>query len=433
MVIISAALLSGCDLLNPARPTPHDDTNLFGNLIEVSEDEEEDGVWWMRVRIGLPRAFTRAEAAEGKPTPTMEEGMVADVTVTADTVVLVEGRPGSVTDINPGSEVVVIPIPGTTRMVGTSNITVEAGYFTDFDTYRRWQLPGLLEEDDESEPREDPTAINSAGIEGAPVPVAGGRVLYFSARLRLPASAGGRWLGARRDGMEEPTGDQGAVERSYRTELAESGWSAPELVAFPGLDQSTAVRVSWVSGDEAVCLVSVVEPDGSSWVGRSERPSAATNWGPVEPMPELTNELPGDAAYLAGSATKVVYVARLTGSATTDLFLYDPEVSESPQLLTPPINSGASEWGPRVGPDNELFFVRGDRQMMVAAGEVRPVRLPTPHRTVVSQAAPTGDGQWVFLCQPRYTPGELDQDIYVARWLGENRIGEAMSVDEWRP
>jgi hypothetical protein len=86
-----------------------------------------------------------------------------------------------------------------------------------------------------------------------------------------------------------------------------------------------------------------------------------------------------------------------------------------------------------VGPDNELFFVRGDRQMMVAAGEVRPVRLPTPHRTVVSQAAPTGDGQWVFLCQPRYTPGELDQDIYVARWLGENRIGEAMSVDEWRP
>jgi hypothetical protein len=150
-------------------------------------------------------------------------------------------------------------------------------------------------------------------------------------------------------------------------------------------------------------------------------------------MSELASEFPGDAAYLAGSSTKVVYVARLPGSTTTDLFLLDPVVSEMPQLLTPPINSGASEWGPRVGPGNELFFMRGDRQMMVAAGEVRPVDLPTPHRAVVTQTAPTDDGQWVFLCRPRYTPGELDQDLFVARWLGENRIGEAIAVDEWRP
>ena len=182
-------VVSGCDLLNPARPTPHDDTILFGNLIEVGDDEGEPGVWWVRIRIGLPRAFARAEAAEGKPTPTMEQGMVADVRVTSDTVVLVNGRPDLISNINPGGEVVVIPVAGTTRMIGTSNISVEAGYITDFDTYRRWQLPGLGVEED-PDPREDPARINSAGVEGSPVPVGDGSVLYFSARLRLPARAG---------------------------------------------------------------------------------------------------------------------------------------------------------------------------------------------------------------------------------------------------
>lgn len=425
--------LSGCDLLNPARPTPHDDTNLFGNLIEVEQDDSEPGVWWMRMRIGLPRAFTRAEAAEGKPTPTMEEGMLADVRITADTVVLVAGRPGAMSDINPGAEVVVIPVTGSTRMIGTSNITVEAGYLTDFDTYRRWQLPGLARADNAPGYLEDPDVINSAGIEGSPVPVGDGSILYFSARLRLPERSDDRWIGARREGMVEPSSNDPVVERTYRAELGQSGWSQPALVTFPGLEGAAVVRISWVSSDETRCLVTVVDFEGTSWVGSASRASWDSEWGEVEMMSQLINENPGDAVYLAGSTTKVVYVASLTGSPTSDLMLFDPSVAEVPQLLTPPINSAASEWSPRVGPDNELFFVRDDRQLMMASGTMSPVGIPTAHRTAVNQAAPTSDGRWVFFCLPDYTPNELDQNIYVASWLGENRIGEPIAVDDWRP
>jgi len=431
-VLLLVLALGGCDLLNPARPTPHDDTNLFGNLIEVVEDEGEPGVWWMRMRIGLPRAFARAEAAEGKPTPTMDEGTVADVRVTHDTVVLVEGQPASISDINPGTEVVVIPVAGSTRMIGTSNITVEAGYLTDFHTFRRWQLPGLGSTQ-APDSREDPGVINSSGVEGSPVPVADGSVLYFSARLRLPISSDGGWLGARRAGMVEPDSDAMVVERSYRTELEESAWSQPELVEFPGLDGEAVVRISWMSNDETRCLVTVSDFEGHSWVGSSERSSARAGWGMVQEMSQLVNENPGDAVYLAGSTTKVVYVASMTGSPSTDLMLLDPGVAETPQLLTPPINSADSEWGPRVGPNNELFFVRGDHQLMMDAGTVRPVGIPVPHRAAVTQAAPTSDGRWIFFCLPNYTPGELDQDIYVSRWMGENRLGEPVPVDEWRP
>jgi hypothetical protein len=33
---------------------------------------------------------------------------------------------------------------------------------------------------------------------------------------------------------------------------------------------------------------------------------------------------------------------------------------------------------------------------------------------------------------PRYTPVELDQDIYVAEWRGEGMLGELVAVDDWR-
>ena len=206
-VVSLMVVVAGCDLLNPARPTPHADTNLFGNLIEVRADEGGADEWWVRVRIGLPRAFARAESGEGKPTPVVEQGIAADVLVGADTVVLADGGPVFIEDIPPGSEVVVLPVPGSTRMIGTSNITVEAHYFLDFETYRRWQLPGLAVEDDDV-PAQDPDRINSAGVEGAPVPVGDGTTLYFTSRLRAPARPDSGWLGARRDGLLEPGPDQ---------------------------------------------------------------------------------------------------------------------------------------------------------------------------------------------------------------------------------
>ena len=133
-VLLAVVAAVGCDLLDPARPTIQGDTTLFGNLLEVVRVEGDDEAWQARVRVGVPRAFAKAEVAGGKPTPTLEEGLIADVRVTTETVVLVEGRPAFVEDINPGSEVVVLPVPGTTRMMGTSNLTVDASYLTDFTT-----------------------------------------------------------------------------------------------------------------------------------------------------------------------------------------------------------------------------------------------------------------------------------------------------------
>lgn len=432
-LLLIAVALAGCDLLNPDRPTVHGDTTLFGNLLEVQRAEGDDEAWWAKVRIGVPRAFAKAEAAEGKPTPTLEEGLVADVRVTSETVVLANGSPAFVEDIAPGSEVVVEPIPGSTRMVGTSNMTVEAEYLTDFETYRRWQLPGLAMPGDQLDDAEDPSRIRSAGVEHAPIPVGDGSVLYFAARLRPPAMSGGRWLGARREGLTEPGPNEPAVERSYRTELTESGWSPPQPVRFDGLDEAIVVRVSWVSSDETNCLVTVVSPDGVSWIGRSERQSAAAPWGPVVRIDALGEGNCDDGVYLAGSRSKIVFAANWAGNPQSDLVLYDPTVAETPQLLTPPINSAASEWGARVGPKNELFFVRGDRQMALLGGGVQEVRLPTPHRAVVTEAVPTADGTWVFLCRPEYWPVELDQDIWVARWVGGGRLGEPVPVDDWRP
>ena len=432
-VLVVVVLAGACDLLDPARPTVQDDTTIFGNLLEVDRLEGDDEAWGVRVRIGVPRAFAKAEVAGGKPTPTLEEGLVADVRVTTDTVVLVDGQPFFVEDIDPGSEIVVLPIPGTTRMVGTSNLTVEASYLTDFTTYRRWQLPGLPSPEGEEDARSDLSRINSAGVEHAPVPVRNGSVLYFAARLRPPKVAGEPWLGARRDGLAGPAPGEAAVERTYRTELTASGWAAPALVRFPALDDAALVRVSWVSEDEAACLVTVAPADGPSWIGRSERPSSDAPWGEVRVVEAFGSDNVDDGVYLAGSTSKIVFTANWAGNPNTDLVLFDPAVSDTPQLLTPPINTAGSEWGARVGPTNELLFVREDRQLALIEGTLHQVRIPTPHRAVVTEAAPTRDGAWVFLCRPSYRPVEVDQDIWVAKWVGGGRLGEPEPVDDWHP
>lgn len=432
-VLVAAVLGGGCDLLDPARPTIQGDTTLFGNLLEVAPLEGDDEAWQVKLRIGVPRAFAKAEVAGGKPTPTLEEGLIADIRVTTDTVVLVDGSPAFVEDINPGSELVVLPVPGSTRMVGTSNLTVEASYLTDFSTYRRWQLPGLASAEGEQDHRADPSRVNSAGVEHAPVPVGDGSVLYFAARLRPPARDGETWLGARRDGFVEPGPGEPAVERSYRTELTASGWTAPELVRFPGLDEVAVVRVSWVAEDEAACLVTVGSNEGRSWIGRAERPAKGAPWGEVARVEALGESSAEDGIYLAGSASKIVFTANWAGNPSTDLVLFDPSVSGTPQLLTPPITTPASEWGVRVGPNNELLFVREDRQLALIEGSLRQVRIPTPHRAVVTEVAPTRTGEWAFLCRPSYRPVEVDQDIWVARWMGGGRLAEPVPVDDWHP
>jgi len=418
----------GCDLMDPMRPTPHADTETFGNLLEAVPDPLREGVWIARLRVGVPRALGRAD--EARPTPDVAGGIVAVVIVTSDTVVMVDDVPAALQDIGPGTEVVAIPVPGTTTMVGEKEIRLVASQLMDFETYARWRLPKLELSGGSAVVIEDVNRINSAGIEGGPVPVGDGVVLYFSARLRSPELPDGPWVGAQRDGLSSPAEGERSLDRSYRTELGEDGWSIPELVNIPGTEVTEHVKITWVSADERRCYVTVSEVDGTPWIGISERSSPSESWGEVVRMDAAGEGDAFDAVAMVGSPEKTVFATTRNGSG--DLFLHDP-AAEPAQQLQAEINTGGLEWGPRIGPADELYFVRGDRQLRFQAGRVDEVRLPGPHRTVLIEAAPTADGAFLFFAVPRFRPVELDLDIQVAPIHADGTLGDAVPVDEWRP
>jgi hypothetical protein len=203
-------------------------------------------------------------------------------------------------------------------------------------------------------------------------------------------------------------------------------------VQFPGLDEATRVRVTWVDDDEKACLVSVVTPGEPPWVGRATRSGPGATWSTPERLESLGDDAQ-DGVYLTGSRTKIVFVSMRGNRDRSDLFLYDPKNEDSPMPLEPQICTFGSEWSPRTGPQNELFFCREDRQLIFKDGQVRALRLPGPHRIFFTQAAPTSDGRWIFFCLPKYRALELDQDIYVARFGEDLSIGEPIPVDDWRP
>jgi hypothetical protein len=148
---------------------------------------------------------------------------------------------------------------------------------------------------------------------------------------------------------------------------------------------------------------------------------------------EELGEDAADGVYLAGSSTKIAFVSSRGGGQQSDLFLYDSETEDGALPLEPRLNTLGNEWSPRVGVNNELFFNRGDRQMLLAGGQLTELRLPMPHRATFTQAVPSNDGKWLFFCLPRLRPNDFDQDIYVASWSRDDGIGEALPVDAWRP
>jgi hypothetical protein len=366
---------------------------IFGNLLDVERSPDDPGSFVVRVQVGAPRSIRAADEETGKPTPETEKGMIATLTVGADAVVFADDRPGLLEEIPSGTEIVALPTAGTTEMYGTNDLRLEASTVMDFETYRRWRLPKL---DPDADPAaDDPARINSSGPELAPVPVAGGTILYFSAHLRPPATSDDSWHGAFREGFVAPEEGDGAVERSYRSELTEGGWTTPELVGFPGLDEARQVRVTWVNADETVSLVTVTPADGPAWVGRSSRSRATARWSTPERL-EVLGDDARDGVYLTGSKTKIVFASSQSGGPQSDLFLYDPKAGEVPSPLQPPIFTTVEEWNPRTGPAGELLFNRGDRQLILKGGQVRPLRLPGPHRIPFTQAATTDDGSWLF-------------------------------------
>jgi hypothetical protein len=437
VILITFGLLTlyGCNAINPDRPIPWSDVTIYGNLLEVNQSPQDPSVQVLQVRIGMPRALGEAKKSEGRATPTVEKGTIAEVSVHSTSVVMLNGRPAAVDSISPGTELVVLPVSGTTFMVGVSKIVVEANFVLDFTTYRGWQLPGLANV--EGHPIEkvvdDPDLINTSGIEHAPVPTAGGRVLYFTSRLRSPSAPGEPWLGARRAGLDNPA-EEPMTERTFRSELGADGWQRPELVAFSGAGQAMTVMLTWINEDETECLLTIRDSgDSSPWIGRSTRANRAADWSPVERVEALGDGYTSNGVYLAGSKSQIVFISTGVGLESGDLFLFNPAGEfEVPVPLGPYVNTTGDEWAPRVGPDNELVFCRGNHQLYLSNGQVRPLRLPGANRALISEANPTRDGKWIFFCMPELTPVELDQNIYVAQLNDDWSLEEAVPVDEWR-
>jgi len=58
--------------------------------------------------------------------PAVEKGLIVTVTVGSDAVVIAGDLPAHLEEIDPGTEVVVIPVAGTTRMLGSTDLHLEA-------------------------------------------------------------------------------------------------------------------------------------------------------------------------------------------------------------------------------------------------------------------------------------------------------------------
>jgi hypothetical protein len=428
MCAVTLTMVAACDLVDPMRPNPQPDTEAFGGLLEVASDPSEPEVWIAKLKVGVPRALGRAD--EAVATPEVAAGILALVKVTGDSIVLVDDRPAAVADIPPGTEVVAVPVPGTSVMYGEKELHLEAAQLVDFPTYARWRMPRLKLAGVAMSPVEDPSLINSDGIETGPIPLGNGTVLFFTARLRPPELPGGTWHGARRDGLTEPAEGQRSFERSFRTELGEGGWSTPQPVLIPGLDAAQHVKVSWVSADERTCYLTVSDPETSPWVGVSQRPTTADPWSEPVPMEATAGGDAFDAVALVGAPQKTIFATTRSGGG--DLFLHDPAIGPA-QPLQPEINSGGLEWAPRIGPTGKLYFVRGDRQLSFSSGRLDELRLPGPHRSVLVEAAPSADGAWLFFAAPKLRPVELDLDIFVAPIAADGAIGDPVAVDDWRP
>jgi hypothetical protein len=219
-------------------------------------------------------------------------------------------------------------------------------------------------------------------------------------------------------------------ERSFRTELGPDGWSTPAVVEIPGTEAAEQVQVTWVSPDERRCMVTVSESGGEPWVGASARSDTGQTWGGVDIVAAAEGGDAYDAVMQYGSAGRMVFASTRNGSS--DLFIFDPAAGPA-QPLQPSINTGGMEWCPRVGPTNELYFVRGNRQLRFQNGMLHEVRLPGPHRAVVIEAQPSTDGAWLFMTAPKLRPVEPDLDIQVAPLEADGTLGRAVPIDDWRP
>ncbi len=424
--------LAACGGPNDRTPVPQPDTVVFGRLAGIHEVADTPGAFDVDIRTGLPETLQAVMRHEGKPIPELEKDLTTRVRVTPDTVCIADLRPGALTSFRQGEEVAVVPQPGTCAMVGTKLFLLTAAELYKFSAYQLRYLPQTHAEVPPAVGgRSDPERIDSSGVERTPLPLAGGKVLYFSAGLLPPIAAGGQPRGAVRAGMRE----DGALAawavggyRPYRTAWDGKAWAAPAPVSLPGLAPAASARITWMDEAETDCLVTVEQGDAPRRLMRSRRPTAHGPWGTLEPVKRATGESVGDGQLFGSEDGALVWtVYDANGS---DLWLA-PQ-GKAGQALEPRIDTLGPEWAPRVGPGTVLYFCRADRQLLFAGGVIQEVRLPGEQRQPLLEAAPTRDGSLLFFTVPLYTPGQLDRDLAVAPRDGKG-WGRPVLLDDWRP
>lgn len=433
-VPLAVVMLGGCGFQDPAAPVPQPDSQVFGRIAAIRDAGDGSGNRVVEIRAGLPSSLEAVMQREGRLLPAMEKDLQVRVKVTPETVCVKDMLPADLDAFRVGQEIAMIPLAGTSTLTGTKLLQAEAIALYDFHDYTVQYLPKALDAIPEVvDSRRDPRRVNSSGLERTPLPLRGGTVVYFTAGLLPPVSGGDAPpRGAERPGMRDASGALApwAVggTRPYRTELGTDGWSAPAPVELPGLDAETSATVTWVNDDETSCLVEVRRLDGSVRLRASKRPDAGAPWGSLEPVAATAERDAGDAQRFGKDGGALVWTA--FGSADSNLWLAMPQAEG--QMLEPRINTGGSEWAPRVGPNTQLYFCRAERQLLFAGGVVNAVRLPGAQRRPLLEAAPTADGTLLFYRVPRYTPGAIDWDLAVSAKTGET-WGPSVPLDDWRP
>lgn len=435
VVSVIAIVAASCGVQEVTEPVPQPDTIVFGRVAVVRVVEGEAGqlgpLWEVEIKGGLPESLQAVMRRDGRPIPELQADLVVKARVTPDTVCVAELRNVDLEAFKAGQEVAVVPRPGSSAMIGTKLLALEAAELYQFRSYQARFLPRALDEPPaELTGRTDATKINSSGLERTPIPVAGGTVIYFAAGLLPPISADAPPRGAVRPGMESGSGLAPWVVggwRPYRSEWTGSGWSAPQPVLLPGLAESASAAVTWVNDSETALLVEVRVAGEPVALLASRRSSPRDPWGTVEKVERAVGESVGDGQVFAAADGALVWTSYAFGSS--DLWLAMPDQEGAP--LEPRINTLGPEWAPRLGPNTTLFFCRGERQLVFAGGAVREVRLPGAQRRPLLEAAPTRGGEALFLRYPAlYAPTELDWDVAVAPRDGEG-WGSPVPLDDY--
>jgi hypothetical protein len=433
IITLAVSVLAGCKMQDVDTPVPQADTVVYGRVSAVRQTSSEPAEWQVEVKGGLPQALKEIMQREGRPVPELESTVTVVVKVTPETVCVADLRPASLQRFRVGEEVAAIPVPGTSAMVGSKKLLLDAAELYEFKSYQVRFLPRSME----ALPpgvgdRSDPARINSSGLERTPLPLREGHVVYFAAGLLPTLAPGGQPRGAVRPGMRAGDGlAPWAVGgyRPYRVDWGGSGWKTPEPVVLKSLPDTASAAVTWVNADETALLVEVRQQGEPARLITASRANDRAPWGALKGVGEARGGSVGDGQRFGKNATALVWT--VYGPGGSDLWL---AMGGKPgQPLEPKINTLGAEWAPRVGPHTILFFCRGERQLLYAGGRVQEVRLDGPQRLPFLEAAPSEGGTLLFFRYPAvYGPGQPDDDIAVAKG-GDASWGAPVPLDDWRP